>query len=236
MRSMHPWPLFPPNLEPPAARSLSLLFILQEMAGSFQLLDRLKRAPRDGEASLLALEVEKLLRFSLETPFPQKGGFLDKLCFYCNILLQASKIDDDSLEMILEELRSSVLRLRAKFFAPKKMSKCTSIDAEVFEQFVEIEKKFLSFFSALVPYLQEARTDENVLIFLIEQKETLNRYLGPRAVEDLLRRFFPSGQLQMRAVICEGFTRRGFSSFFSEKEPLIEEIEWETPCHPPAIS
>ena len=71
------------------------------------------------------------------------------------------------------------------------------------------------------------------LIHLIENKETLNRYLGTRSIEDLLRGFFPTGQPHLRAVICEGFTRRGFTSFFSEKEALIEELEWETPCHPP---
>ena len=204
------------------------------MSDSFKLLEHLKETIGEEEIAALSKEVEKLLLSSLENPFPQKGGFLDKLCFYCDILLQASKISNETLPMILEDMRNSVLRLRAKVLPSKKFPGYPQeIRNQIFGLYEEIEQKFRLFFSALVPYLQEARTDENILIHLIEQKQTLNRYLGLRSIENLLRRFFPTGQPHLRAVICEGFTRRGFTSFFSEKEPLIEDLEWETPCHPP---
>lgn len=231
MRSLHPWPIFPPNLEPPAARSLSLLFILQEWIASLSSLEKLKETSKESNIASLSKDIEKFLLFSLETPFPQKGGFLDKLCFYFDILLQASKINDETIPMILEEMRLSILKLRSKFIASKKTPmEEPLLLAQAVELIQTLENKFLAFFSSLTIFLQEARTDENVLIYLIEQKRAFNRFLGPRAIESLLIRFFPAGQPHLRAVICEGFMRRGFASFLADKEPLIEELEWpETP-------
>jgi hypothetical protein len=65
MYHLHPWPLFPSDLAPPVARSLSLQFILQ---------------------ALIDADV-------------------DKLCFYCEILLQASHIDGNDIRMSLEEMK-----------------------------------------------------------------------------------------------------------------------------------
>lgn len=235
MRSFTPWPFFPPALEPPAARSLSLLFILKEWVACFQAVEQLKGEPNppiDGASILKRLE--KLLSFSIENPLAQKGGLLDRLCFYSDILIQASKIADATLAELVEEMEQSIFRLRTKLVQAKKIplpSNQILIGLDTLYAF--LEKKLLGYFSALTPYLQEARTDENVLIHLIEQKETFNHFLGPRVIEELLRRFFPTGQPHLRAVICEGFTRRGFASFFAEKETIIEELEWEVPCHPP---
>lgn len=235
MRSFTPWPFFPPALEPPAARSLSLLFILKEWVACFLVVEQLKNKtnpPIDGTSILKNLE--KLLSFSIDNPLAQQGGLLDKLCFYSDILIQASKIADVELANLVEEMEQSIFRLRTKLVQGKKIPLTQSqVIIALDSLYAFLEKKLLGFFSALTPYLQEARTDENVLIHLIEQKETLNHFLGPRAIEELLRRFFPTGQPHLRAVICEGFTRRGFASFFAEKETIIEELEWEVPCHPP---
>src|SRR5689334_18778419 len=102
MRSLNPWPIFPANLDPPVARSLSLQFILQELIRSYKLLHHLQiLTPQQivgnelaEELAAIAKELEKFLLFSLESPFSQKGGVLDKLCFYSEILLQASKIKE----------------------------------------------------------------------------------------------------------------------------------------------
>ena len=100
------------------------------------------------------------------------------------------------------------------------------------ELYTSLQQKLLQFFTALSRFLQEARSDENVLIYLLENKQKLNAFLGERVIEELLQRFFPAGHSQLRAVICEGYTRRGFSSYFLLAEPLIDAIEWES-CHPP---
>ena len=182
MKALLSQPVFPNDLEPPAVRSLSLIFILQELVHLF---------PHDINL--------------------QKG--VDKLCFYCDILLQASKIDPSSILQKLEAMHRSILPLR---FSSQKSC--------------NLKDLLCDFFSALVPFLQEARTDENVLIYLIEQAQILNRYLGERAIETILQSFFPEGHEHLRTVIYEGFTRRGFTSFLAEKEPLIAALDWESPC------
>lgn len=243
MRSLNPWPIFPTNLEPPVARSLSLQFIMQELISSFKLLyhlqaitpERLQGAHLDKEMAYISTELEKFLLFSLENPFSQKGGLLDKLCFYCEILLQASSVRDEEIPLILEEMRNSILRIKSRIIGWKKrpaFHPCDEILFHLLELFSDLSSKLKRFFSSLSLFLQEARSDENVLLYMIEHKHEFNSYLGERAIEDLLHRFFPAGHSQLRAVICEGYTRRGFSSFFAEAEPLIDSIEWEAPCHP----
>lgn len=238
MRSLHPWPVFPPNLELPAARSLAILFILEELAASLKLVEHLQNitpeqlqgANLQQELALISNEIEKFLLFSLDNPFTQKGGVLDKLCFYCEILIQASRLELEAVPMILEEMRNAILKLKSKLLLWKKaLHPLDQILHHLLDLYSELKMKFASFFSALIPYLQESRTDENVLLYLIENKEIFNKYLGLRTVENLLAGFFPSGCYELRAAICEGFTRRGFADFFTEKEPLINAIEWDSP-------
>lgn len=243
MRSLNPWPIFPSNLDPPLARSLSIQFILQSLLDSFGLLQylqvitpmQLQGANYKEELACVSKELEKFLLFSLENPFAQKGSVLDKLCFYSEILLQASHINDQEIPAILEEMRNLILKIKSKMIFWKKVK--TSLE-EILEQlfvlYTDLFQKLCHYFNAFCPFLKEARCDENVLIFLIENKDKLNSFLGLRRIEELLQSFFPAGHAQLRAAIHEGYTRRGFTTFLSSIESLIVDIEWETPCHSPA--
>jgi hypothetical protein len=240
MRSLNPWPIFPPNLDPPIARSLSIQFILQGVIDSFELLDHLEKVtPKQPQpmhfkeqTALISKELEKFFLFSLENPFSQKRSLLDKLCFYCEILLQASHVSENEIPVILEEMRNSILKVKAQIFSYKKG--WVAFDP-LFHLYTSLYDDLCRFFSALCPYLKEARSDENVLIYLIENREKFNAHLGMRRIEELLQSFFPSGHAQLRAAIYEGYTRRGFTTFLSSVEPLIDAIEWETPCHSTAM-
>lgn len=242
MRSLNPWPIFPSNLDPPVARSLSIQFILQGLIDSFDLLQHLQLATPlqlqganfKEEINCISKELEKFLLFSLENPFAQKSSVLDKLCFYCEILLQASHISNNEIFSVLDEMRDDVLNVRSKMFGWKKMQvPLSQILEQLFELYADLYQKLCRFFSAISLFLKEARFDENVLIYLIENKDKLNSYLGMRRIEELLQSFFPAGHAQLRTAIHEGYTRRGFTTFLSSIEPLIDAIEWETPCHSP---
>jgi hypothetical protein len=241
MRSLHPWPIFPPNLDPPVVRSLSIQFILQGLADSFQLLHHLETytplqlagANLKEELAKIAKELEKLILFSLEHPFSQKPSALDKLCFYCDVLLQASHIDGSEVLRTLEELRTPILKVKTKLNTWKKIpAPLPQIQEEFSALYSTLHQKFGSLFQALYPYLKEARSDENVLTYLLENKDPLNSFLGQRRIEEMLQSFFPAGHAQLRAAIIEGYTRRGFITFLSKIEPLIDAIEWETESCP----
>lgn len=238
MRSLIPWPIFPENLDPPVARSLSLLFILQTLIDAFQLLDHLTMVtPKELEetdfkqaVSSISQKLEKFLIFSLENPLAQKGSFLGKLCFYSEILLKASRISDSEIPMILENMRDLVLKLKTRI-TPLTPPPLSSLTDSLLTLYSDLTDKLKHFCQLLTPFLKRARSDENVLVFLIENRASFNVSLGPRHIEELLQSFFPEGHDQLRAAIIEGYTRRGFSAFLSKIEPLIDAIEWETPCY-----
>ena len=132
--------------------------------------------------------------------------------------------------MILEEMRNSFLRIKSKLFIWKKMPALHPLDeilSQLLELYSDLHHKACRFFSALSVFLQEARSDENVLFLLLELRHRFNAHLGDRVIEQLLHRFFPAGLSQLRAAICEGYTRRGFASFYAKAEPLIDALEWE---------
>jgi len=240
MRSLHPWPIFPFNLDPPVARSLSIQFILEELISSFELIHHLQTitpeilqgANLKEEINLVIKKMEKLLLFSMDSPFAQKGSMLDKLCFYSEILLQASRIEDVEMILILGEMRNRILRVKTSMEGWKKMIlPLDQILTILLELYADMHEKLCSFFHSFTQLLQEARSDENVLIYLIEKKDKLNTFLGKDHIERMLQKFFPSGHEQLRAIIIEGYSRRGFTPFLEKVEPLIDSIEWETPCH-----
>lgn len=232
MRSFHPWPIFPHDLESPAAKSLALLFILQELRTSLNILETSGQTQQTDRFEINA-QLEKFLLFSLDNPFIKNGGVLDKLCFYSESLLQASKINDDQILTVLEEMRNTILKAKAKLETWKKKSTpekdASSILIVLCE---ELRMQFRTFFSALFVFLKESRTNENVLIYILEHREDFNRLVGPKTIENLLCRLFPSGPSELRTAICEGYTRRGFTDFYEKQELLLDTVEWETSSCP----
>jgi hypothetical protein len=236
MRSLHPWPLFPPDLDPPAARSLSLQFSLQEWLACIKVAYTIRsEAPKIlrghdlfREMVSVSKQLEKFLLFSLNNPFSQNGGALDRLCFYCEVLLEFSKVEErDPVRFHLEEMRSAVLETRAKILSWKrKIPDAEAIAAEVEGLCTSLEGSLSDFFLALFPFFAEARSDENVLFYLIEHRATINEAIYPEKVETILSRLYPSGPTHLRAILYEGYTRRGFGDFYAKHESLIDSIEW----------
>ncbi len=251
MRSLNPWPLFPAPLPPQAAASLSLQFLVQELLLALRWLGEIEGQEESVEG--ISSQLEKLLLFSLEHPLTQKGGVLDKLCFYINILLEHSSAGED--EKILQQVQSvkdRALRLRssislcrrsnlkdAHFFSSKPQSlQRENIPLEAskgifaaWNELIQTTQTYLKeLFVCLFPFFQEFRQDENLLFLLIEQKEPLNQYLGHQAVEAVLAHLFPQGTCSLRETLYNGYARRGFLDFYSRNEELIESVDWEDAC------
>jgi len=236
MRNSAPSPIFSPRLEPSIARSLSLQFILHEWIRAFEIVRHLEVVTpiqlgkvdlHDALSSVLK-ELEKLLFFSSH----QKGGALDKLCFYYAILLQASSMSDMEIETILQEMKALIVKVKSEMILWKRTKPFPGQMSETFSTlYSHLRRKLTDFFKKLFPFFLAARSDENVLVYLIEHKEKLNAFLGMRQVEELLALLFPEGPAVLRKSIQEGYERRGFSSFFCTMEPLIDQIEWEPACN-----
>lgn len=253
MRSLNPWPLFPAPLPPQIAASLSLQFLVQELLLALRWLNEASAVePQNEELETISSQLEKFLLFSLEHPLSQKGGFLDKLCFYANILLQNSSSEDTKIFAHLQIIKDCALKLKSDislfyksnrstshFFSCKPQTlKSTSSPSEplklirkTWRQLIEITQNHLKqLFNFLFPFFQEFRHDENLLFLLIEQKGSLNQYLGDYTIEAVLARLFPQGVASLKETLYNGYARRGFLDFYSRNEELIESIDWEDAC------
>lgn len=235
MASLYP---FPRNLGKSATRSMSFLFVLKEFEDGFETILHLQKftaiklqgAHLSDEIGEVIRTLDKFYLFSHDNPFMQKSGILDVLCFYSEILLQASTAANENTLMVLEEMRMFVLRFGSKLIAWKRNFALHPLDAILttcLETYNELLEKMRQFFNSLTPNFHESSTDENVLMYLVEKREKLNSYLGDFAIENLLKSFFPTGISRLRTAICEGYIRRGFAAFYAEKEPLLDTLELE---------
>ena len=237
MHNFNPWPFFPAHLEPKAACSFSLQFLLQELLLAFDLSETLHKQielslPLSMPIEEIVLKLEQCFLFPLENPLVPKTGFLEKIFFYMETLLQHSSVNDENggIDQV-EEIKKCILEIKAKIKALKKTRDQQEEKGQIFIRLIKNTKKHLEdLFHSLFPFFEEYREDENLLFLLIEQKEKMNQYLGSRALETLLSRLFPQGPATFRAALYNGYERRGFLDFYARNEELIDTVDWEGPC------
>jgi hypothetical protein len=233
MRSLYPWPLFPPDVDSKATRSLSLQLSIQEWINSFRWIEEVEKRP--SELQIIADGLQKLLLYSLESPFSVKPGTFDKLSFYLHKLQNASTSPINFAETLLDDMRTNILSFLGQIHGWKK---ALSTPSELLEHVRKLchllRSKLLEFFDALFPFFDEARSDENVLFYLIERQKEMNQILQnetsftPRFknIEHLFCHLYPTGPAHLRMILLDGYTRRGFSEFYAQHKTLIESIEW----------
>ena len=252
MRNKILQPNFPPyNLPSHTKYPLLLLFTLQELLHIFSLLETLKQSPSPQN-------IQKLL--SLHNSFQQNGGALDKLCFYCETLLQVSHGDhiqseltssDPNAEYLLQTKKNgekttlphpTVYDLEnqeiASVLEEIKVLCCQFQAEEVVEKdilpfFNRISERLICLFHRLLPHFSQLRSDENLLMYLVEKKDDFNHYLGAHSIERILCHLYPRGINELKHVIFQGYSKRGFSHIFMEKKSLIDDLELNPPCPPP---
>lgn len=134
-----------------------------------------------------------------------------------------------SIAFILEEILKSKINLECLDYYCEHLSNDSALQDELLKlKIAQLEEKELplySFFFALIPFLFQSRTDENILLRLIENRERLNHKFGQNTVEKILLSFSPLGFTHVKTIISEGLLRRGFRSFLAEKEHLLDTFE-----------
>ncbi len=216
------------NLDKGAAKGLCLEFILHEYAKALKIAAGLTHATPDDALS----DLEKLFTDSYNTTVLQQPGVLDKLCFYCEALVQTSKIGENLLDAI-DELRTVVAKPRAQL-ARSLRSTPHSGSPVTTDSFHAIHQQLQAFFPRLLPIIKECSDSESALFSLLELRETLNRHLGEKTVENLLQNLFPEGPQTLRQTLSDGFSRRGFCDFCQRHEALFKGLTWQTNAQPAA--
>lgn len=182
------------QLDKMVALGLSLEFILHEYAKTMEL------------AFQTSLDWEKL------------SSVLDKLCIYCDALIQTSKQGTELLD-VLDELRTTVVQQR---------NKCARGGMPTTETIQQFRNQLRTLFPLLSPCIKQASHSETALFALLEVRKTLNLHLGAGTVEQLLQPLFPKGPKQLRQTIADGFARRGFAHFPEQHHALFEGLTWKS--------
>jgi hypothetical protein len=236
MHSLNSWPFFPASLEPKAASSFSLQFLLQEIFLAFGFFDELHTQISSSFEFPMSLEeiMKKLENYFLspqESPPFLKSGFLEKLSFYVETLIQSSPIDQETAVLThVEEIKKWLMHSKSKIKLLKKSeNQQEKIQQALVSLFEDFKNHLRHLFDSLFPFFDELQEDENLLFLLIEQKEKMNQYLGNQALEVLLSRLFPQGPAAFRAALYNGYAKRGFLEFYARNEELIAAIDWD-PC------
>lgn len=216
------------NLDKGAAKGLCIQFILHEYAKALKITAHLPNSsPEDA-----LIDLEKLFANSSNSPIVHQPGVLDKLCFYCEALVQSSKIGENLLGTI-DELRILASLSRTQLSREIRSIPITASTSGV-DSLKDIEQKLRGFFTLLSPIFQECLDSESALFSLLELRDVLNWHLGERTVEKLLAELFPKGPEMLRQTLIDGFSRRGFSDFCERHESLFCGLTWPTiaPSHP----
>lgn len=210
------------QIEKGASKGLCLEFILLEYSKALALSDQLD----DSNPKECLKILEKLFADPLNTSIMVEPGILDKLCFYCEALVQTSKTGETLLGA-MDELRNSVALPRS--LLARQMRAIPTSSQNMGDLLQKIQDELRAFFDQLVPIFQDSLDCEAALFALLELRFTLNRYLGDQTVENFLQQLFPAGPEDLRQTISNGFSKRGFGDFCQRHETLFETLAWPQP-------
>jgi len=191
------------NLDKTAAKALCLQFILHEYARALEIASAFSSA----KARQLQKGIHQLYPELVEGMPMMKLGILRKLCNYCEALLENSQKGEELLNA-LEDIQVLVCRVR----------RSNNPTNSIFE-------KLQSFFPLLSAHFSDCRQSEAPLYALVELRQKLNKHLGEGSVEQLLQKLFQSPR-ELRQVIAQGFSQRGFEGFCKQHEVLFEGLAW----------
>jgi hypothetical protein len=207
--------------------SLSLQFFISEWLHTFQILEKIELIVQSDP-----LQIQHHLEMLLHNPkrfvFSQKTGTIDNLISFLLHFSKQHHQDKSSFENALIEVKNITT------------SFCHLVHSYEWTKLNYLQKQQLTFsfssstknalkllFDFLTPYIYSYRSDENLLFFLIENKEKINRALSQNAIEALLKKIYASGASHLRVILQEGYSRRGFESFFEQHKSLIDSIDWD---------
>lgn len=74
--------------------------------------------------------------------------------------------------------------------------------------------------------LDEMKEDENLWVYLLENRGALNDYFGALAIDALFQKWFTKGKESFIQALFDQLDKRGFVHLFSTLTSKIEAIQW----------
>lgn len=149
-------------------------------------------------------------------------GVLDKLCNYCEALVQNSQIGEDLLD-VADELKNTTYLLQT--VVSRQIRSIVSRE-NIDDLLHKLSSALRALFPLLASIFQSSIDCESALFALVELKDVFNRHLGEKTVERLLEKLFPDGPDRLREFLSSRFEKRGFCDFCDRHEELFEGLAW----------
>jgi hypothetical protein len=160
--------------------------------------------------AILSILEEFSILISEPTDFKKIRTTMEAFCFYFKVLLKVSKVKQEAITPILQRMYQLV----------------TIIQWNKSSFLSEYEPILQSFFSALFPFFEEIKTNENLLFYLLEKRESFNQFLGKNRIDMMISNLFPEGKPEIQKILLENYAKRGFHNMLEKCDSLVETIIW----------
>ncbi len=145
------------------------------------------------------------------------------LQFLLTFLFEAFHGSDEEL-LPLKKLQEHALWLKKAF--PEEQEALVQFESS-FSSLLSSQQERLCFhnlYLALEPFLKQCQEDENLILFLLKNRSTIDQITKPSHLQHFLRTLYPEGLEILGEKICDRYHQRGFSSQISECKLLLSEL------------
>lgn len=80
-------------------------------------------------------------------------------------------------------------------------------------------------YSLLEPFIKICKEDENLFLFLLKNKQTVDQICSSNYLQLLFEGFYPEGRVSLEKKMCDRYHERGFFSQISEIKTLLSNLK-----------
>lgn len=88
------------------------------------------------------------------------------------------------------------------------------------------KKSLPEIFLALEPFIEGCKENENLIFFLLQQKEEIDLLIHPKYLYAFLVRLHPTGLAELCEKLCDNYHHRGFYFLIPEIKRLIAKFDY----------
>lgn len=190
-------------------------FILHEFLKSTSLIDQLL-TQRDSSlfSQLLGNHSTPLITYALSPPLSYRPGALFKLQYYFSLFHPK----DESMENIF-------LSIQKAFKMAEKSFHLSLNHPTFFEEFTLLSKLMKKIALLLFKMIPSFSEDENVLFFLLEHQNEIEKTSGKKFLLSVIKKVFKGGTSEMASFLYYRYSQRGFDHILPHIHRLIHNFD-----------